>query len=133
MLKKSGQEMGSASTDRDLVLLCASPGTPGESRKAALLRAAKNTGLSYQRIVAFFYSKGNPPLEAREILRREAERRRLTQAWGDIGLDKRLAEMSAQYERLKRDVEELDRQISSARGALDNGLRSEDRRVRTEA
>lgn len=109
---------------RSLVLDCAMPAVPGESRKAALMRAAQNSGLTYPRIKAFFYGAGNPPAEAREKL---IEAARVKRAWADIQMDQRLAAMTAEYERLKSDVERLDREISAARRAVADGVGKNDR------
>lgn len=115
---------------RELVLDCAFPAEPGESRKSMLQRAARNAGLSYARMVAFFYGKGNPPDEARRKL--EAEAARIKREWLDIALDKRLAEMAATRERLIEQREAIDRKISGIDGALSHGPWTEDRRIRSE-
>lgn len=119
MSENRSQNEESEMNTRSLVLDCAMPAIPGESRKAALMRAAKNSGLTYARIKAFFYGAGNPPAEAREKLIAAA---RVKRAWADIQMDQRLAVMTAEYERLKADVERLDREIAAARRAGANGV-----------
>lgn len=117
--KKPFQNGKSEMDTRSLVLDCALPAEPGETRKAALLRAARNSGLTFARVCAFFYGKGNPPLEAREKLIEAASIRR---AWADIQMDQRLAELTAARARLKADVERMDREIAAAlRNGRDGG------------
>lgn len=122
MAKKPFQNGKSEMSARELVLSCAMPAVPGESRKAALLRAAEYSGLTYARILAFFYGKGNPPPEAREKLEQAAAarlaeieyRQRTQDAWNDMARRRRIAELEAELERLKRDetVASLDRKMA---------------------
>lgn len=72
LIKSDREEI--AASDAQAVLICAGPGEPGESRKTMLVRAAQKSGLSYARIVAFFYAKGNPPPESRTQLLAAARR-----------------------------------------------------------
>lgn len=123
MQKKPFQNGKSEVTTRDLVMDCALPAMPGESRKAMLKRAAENAGLSYARMVAFFYNKGNPPPEAQEKLRQAAiERRRIRQAWSDIERDKRLAELIDTQKRLDREIETLRRTVRGGSGIGDHSI-----------
>lgn len=115
---------------RELVLDCATPAVPGESRKAMLVRASRNTGLSYARMVAFFYAKGNPPPEAKEKLSREAQR--IKTGWADMQLDRRLSELGARREQLQKELQELDRKMSATIGNLDHGRRASDSRLWSE-
>lgn len=126
---QSGKDEMSTVSDAELVLTCAEPAVPGESRKQALLRAARFSGLTYSRITAFFYGKGNPPSEAREKLIAAACVRH---AWADIQMDQKLAAMTAEYERLKADVERLDREINAARRLGRDGCGKTDRRSGSE-
>lgn len=133
MWKKPFQNGKDEMNTRSLVLDCALPAVPGETRRAALLRAARNSGLTYARIVALFYDKGNPPLEVREKLIAAArEKHRIKRAWADIQTDQRLAAMTAEYERLKADVERLDREIAAARRAGADGAGEANSRFRAE-
>lgn len=129
MTKKPFQDGKDEMNTRSLVLDCALPAEPGESRKSALLRAAKNSGLTYARVVAFFYGKGNPPFEAREKL---TEAARIRRAWADIQMDQRLAELTAARERLKADVERMDGEIAAARRARSDEVRGMARTHRAE-
>jgi septal ring factor EnvC (AmiA/AmiB activator) len=104
---------------RSLVLDCVYPVEPGESRQSALLKAARNSGLSYARVLAFFYNKGNPPPEAWEKL--EAAAGAMRRAANDTLMDHRLAAMTAEYQRLKADVDRLDREIAATRRARAHG------------
>ena len=117
MLKKpfhNGKKMAT----RDLVMTCAFPGEPGESRKAALQRAAVNAGLSYQRVVAFFYEKGNPPPEAREkLINAAAERQQMIQRWKDIEARNEIARLETVQARLERHVDAQD--CAVAKGQTD--------------
>lgn len=129
MQKKSFHNGKSEMDTRSLVLDCALPAEPGESRKAALIRAARVSGLSYARIFSFFYGRGNPPAEAREKLKEAA---RIRRAWADIEMDQRLAELTAARARLEADVEKLDREIASARRAGADGTRGTHSSARAE-
>lgn len=124
MLKNPFQNGKSKVTTRDLVMTCAFPGEPGESRKSALQRAAANAGLSYERMVAFFYGKGNPPDEAREkLLRAAAERQQMIQRWKDIEARNEIARLETVQARLERHVDAqncavAERQIAGEDSAL---------------
>lgn len=124
--KKSFQSGKSEMNTRSLVLDCALPAEPGESRAKALSRAARNSGLTYARIVAFFYGKGNPPDEAREILRQaaEARRREVNERWGDLARRQRIAELQSEIERLQRDEAHQAPHRALGRGSS-NGARRE--------
>lgn len=95
---------------RSLVLDCALPGIPGESRQQALWRAADNSGLSYARIRAFFYGLGNPPNEAREKLSEAAKLRRAI--WADEARRDQIEELKMDIRRTRENVAELRRRAS---------------------
>jgi len=106
---------------RKLVLACALPGVPGESRKEAFNRAADNSGLSVQRIRAFFYGKGNPPDEAREKLAEAAQA--CLALWGDDATTRqRVDELKLNIKRTREHVAEVRRRATDrAPSAVDIG------------
>jgi len=110
VLKKPLQNGKTKMNTSRLVLDCALPGIPGESRKQALVRAAENAGLSYARMRAFFYNLGNPPDEAREKLLEAARLRRAV--WGDEAQEQLLDELKMQTKRIRENVAVLNRRAT---------------------
>ena len=103
---------------RNIVLGFAGVGEAGEDRGSVFRRAAKNSQRTFSRMRSLFYGKGNPPPEEMEALKRDLEQWRVKRAWKDMESDQRLAAMTAEFERLKRDVQDLGRAIASVHRSL---------------
>jgi len=121
--KKSFQNGKSEMDTRSLVLDCALPGIPGESRQSALVRASEASGLSYARIVAFFYKKGNPPQEAREKLEEAARVQRAL--WQDMTRRQDIARIQTSIRKTRENVAEIKRRAMESETAAEEGGEAE--------
>ena len=109
-------------TGRKFVKAFAGP-DEAENVKDLIRQAARNSGRPFTRLWNIYYGKGKPSDAEIESLKRDLERRQIERAWADIRMDEKLAAMTAEHERLKRDVRDLGRAIASVRRSIGDAVR----------